>query len=86
MKKSILLIASILFISCTKKGDIEQEPTDFIIINNKTYKLIKVVPQDGFSSIWIMYPKDSLDSMPKSINYEESDGKHSKIETIIKVD
>jgi len=87
MKKLILTIAvSLLFLSCREKGEITDQPSDFIIIHGKTYKIMKIVPKKGYNSIWIMYPKDSLDTMPQSINYIRSNGKTSTPETIIKVD
>lgn len=89
MKKLILTIAvSLLILSCntTERGEIRSEPSDFIIIHGKTYKIMEVVPKEGRRAIWIMYPKDSLDTMPQSINYNIKIGKHLRTETIIKVD
>jgi len=87
MKKLILIIAvSLLILSCNETGEIIEQPSDFIIIHGKTYKLMKIVPKKGYHPIWIMYPKDSLDTMPQSINYEVQSGKTSTNETIIKVD
>jgi hypothetical protein len=87
MKKLILTITvSLLILSCNERGEITDQPSDFIIIHGKTYKLMRVVPKEGCNSIWIMYPKDSLDAMPQSINYIRSNGKTSTSETIIKVD
>ncbi len=85
MKKlAILLIFSLfgcLEDSNYKKGEFAEEPQDFIKIHNKVYKLMKVRPCDNCNPIWIMYPKDSLDSVPQSINYRS--GKTNQ--TIIKV-
>jgi hypothetical protein len=87
MKKLITVIACVALLSaCGKKGDVVESSSDFIIIHGKTYKLMKVVPSDGDRAIWIMYPKDSTDSQPTVVNYEVSQGKSSKNETIIKVD
>lgn len=92
MKKQILvLLLPILFsMSCTETGEIQQQPVDFIIIHGKTYKLMQVTPKANSNAIWILYPKDSLDSMPTVMNYDitESSGKHttSKNNTVIKVD
>lgn len=91
MKKLLLtILISSLFIACTyKKGEILESPKDFIIIHGKTYKLMRVVPEDNARPIWIMYPKDSLDKQPELINWTYTTGgknitTHS--ETLIKVD
>lgn len=85
MKKLAILLIFSLF-GCLEapknKGEFIEEPQDFIKINTKVYKLMKVRPCDNCNSIWIMYPKDSLDSVPQSINYKS--GKTNQ--TIIKVD
>jgi starvation-inducible outer membrane lipoprotein len=89
MKKIILLISLFTVFGCTKntkKGSVNYEPQDFIIIHNKTYKLMSVVPRDGYNSIWIMYPKDSTDSQPQVINYNVKQGKTQVNQTVIKVD
>jgi|LakMenEpi03Aug12_release.lakeMendotaPanAssembly.Ray.scaffolds.fasta_scaffold493812_2 hypothetical protein len=89
MKKIILLISLFTVFGCTKntkKGSVNYEPQDFIIIHNKTYKLMSVIPCDGCNSIWIMYPKDSTDSQPQVINYNVKQGKTHTIQTVIKVD
>ena len=75
-----------MLFSCNDKGEITTEPTDFIEINGKVYKLMQIVPKDGYRPIWIMYPKDSVNSTPNSINYTTQEGKHSINETVIKVD
>lgn len=80
-----LAIVSLLFTSCYDKGEITQEPTDFINIHGKVYKLMQVVPKDGHNPIWIMYPKDSLDKQPQVINYDEQSGKKHYTQTVIKV-
>lgn len=86
----LILFASILFISCSKEGEVERPPKDFIIIHGKTYKLMKIVPEDNGRAIWIMYPKDSLDKQPEVINwtFSSSNGKTQSVhsETLIKVD
>jgi hypothetical protein len=86
MKKIILLISLFTVFGCTKKGSVNSEPQDFIIIHNKTYKLMSVIPCDGCNSIWIMYPKDSTDSQPQVINYNVKHGKTHTNQTVIKVD
>ena len=86
MKKLILLLLFSLFGCYSNKGEIKNIPTDFIIIHNKTYKLMRVVPCDLCEPIWIMYPKDSIDSQPQVINYNVSRGKNVVNNTIIKVD
>ena len=68
------------------KGEITNAPTDFISIHGKVYKLMSIAPCKGCHSIWIMYPKDSLDKQPEVINYNVSNGKTTKLETVIKVD
>lgn len=68
------------------RGDIPHQPTDFIEIHGKVYKIMSIVPCDGCNSIWIMYPKDSLDSQPSVINYTVQQGKQRINETVIKVD
>ena len=86
MKKLILTIAvSLLVLSCYQTGEITQKPSDFVIIHGKTYKIMRIVPKRGYDAIWIMYPKDSIDTMPQSINYEVGNSKHSATKTIIKV-
>ena len=86
MKKIILLISLFTVFGCRKEGDITHDPKDFIIINNKTYKLMSVIPCDGCNPIWIMYPKDSTDSQPEVINYNVKQGKTEENNTVIKVD
>jgi len=86
MKKLLFLLVSLLFISCYQKGTVRHEPTEFIEIHGKIYKLMSVTPCTGCNAIWIMYPKDSLDSQPQIINYDVSNGKFTSNQTIIKVD
>lgn len=86
MKKILLILSIIALASCSKRGEIYQEPQDFIEINRKVYKLIRIVPKDGYKAIWIMYPKDTADKMPTVLNYQVSEGKTSRNETVIKVD
>jgi len=86
MKKLLLLLSIIALSSCQKRGEIYDHPQDFIEINHKIYKLVKVVPADGERSIWIMYPKDTLDKMPTVINYEIQEGKTTRNESVIKID
>lgn len=86
--KKILFILSIAFLSSCehKRGEIRQYPQDFIEINGKVYKLVKVVPQDGANGIWIMYPKDTLDKIPTVLNYGVQSGKSTRNQTVIKID
>lgn len=87
MKKILLAIMSIVVLSsCSKRGDVEYAPTNFIEINGKTYKLVRIVPEDGERGIWILYPKDTLDKMPQVVNYKTNQGKQVVMETVIKVD
>lgn len=85
MKNLLLILFSLILFSCSKKGEIHTQPHDFIIIHNKVYKLMSIVPCDGCNRIWILYPKDSTDQMPEVINYNVKEGKHTVTETIIKV-
>ncbi len=87
MKKILLAIMGIVVLSsCRERGDIEYAPTNFIEINGKTYKLVRVVPEDGEYGIWILYPKDTADKMPQVLNYTVPQGKATRMETVIKVD
>lgn len=88
MKKNITIIAISIFTiflisSCQEAGHIEEAPKDFISIHGKIYKIMRVVPCKGCRAIWIMYPKDSADSMPESINYEVKSGKNYHNEAVI---
>ncbi len=89
MKKIVnslaIIITIILFSGCSRKGDIVHEPHDFMIINGKVQKLMSVVPCNGCKHIWILYPKDSLDTTPTILNYDIKNGKTEENETIIKV-
>ena len=73
-------------ISCEERGQVTQQPIDFIEIHGKIYKLMNVIPCDGCSGIWIMYPKDSADKQPQVINYSQKQGKATVNQTIIQVD
>ena len=85
MKKLAILLVFSLF-GClenpNKRGEILDAPQDFIIIHGKTYKLMSVRADNEGHYVWIMYPKDSTDSVPQTINY--TSGKTNQ--TIIKVD
>ncbi len=85
MKQLILAIAILLLASCSDRGEITTDPTDFIQINGKIYKLMSVVPKDGAYPIWILYPKDSSEPMPTTLNYQVKQGKTTHTETVIKV-
>lgn len=75
---------------CTEQGEIKSSPIEFIEIHGKTYKLMSIVPCDNCNAIWIMYPKDSLDSQPTVLNWNESTGagktRRTVNKTLIKVD
>jgi len=86
MKKILLGVGLITLISCNERGKVREQPTDFIVIHGKTYKLMKVVPADFENSIWIMYPKDSNDAMPTILNYNVQHGKNVSNQAVIKVD
>lgn len=86
MKKIALLLSIVALGSCQKRGEIYQHPQDFIEIHGKIYKLMNIVPAEGYRSIWIMYPKDSSEKMPTVLNYEVQEGKTTRNETVIKVD
>jgi hypothetical protein len=86
MKKIFLVLSMVALFACQKRGEIYQQPQDFIQINGKVYKLIQVVPADGEHSIWIMYPKDTAEKMPTVLNYEVPEGKTTRNQTVIKVD
>lgn len=86
MKKLILILSIVALSSCQKRGEIFQEPKDFIEINGKVYKLVQIVPKDGHHAIWIMYPKDTADKMPTVLNYDVHAGKTTRNESVIKID
>lgn len=86
MKKILLFLLAITCVSCREKGEITQKPTDFIEIHGKIYKLMSIVPCEDCNSIWIMYPKDSLDAQPTVINFNVSDGDYERNETVIKIE
>jgi len=86
MKQILLGLGLITLISCSERGEVREQPSDFIVIHGKTYKLMKVVPADGENSIWIMYPKDSNDAMPTILNYNVQHGKNVSNQAVIKVD
>lgn len=86
MKKILLVLSIVVLSSCQKRGEVTQQPQDFIEINGKVYKLVRVVPADGEHSIWIMYPKDTVDKMPTVLNYEVQQGKTTQNESVIKID
>lgn len=88
MNRILLFFSLLIFTSCNNRGEIIDQPADFIEIHGKVYKLMRIQPS-GYAfdrAIWIMYPKDSTDAMPTSINYEVTENKTNKIETVIKVD
>lgn len=85
MKKILLVLSIVVLGSCQKRGEITHQPQEFIEINGKVYKLVRVVPEDGYDGIWIMYPKDTSDRMPTVLNYQVHEGKTTRIETVIKV-
>ena len=86
MKKILLGLGLITLISCSERGEIREQASDFIVIHGKTYKLMRVIPSDGANGIWIMYPKDSSDAMPTILNYQVQQGKTTINQAVIKVD
>ena len=86
MKRILATLAVLTLVSCSERGEIREQASDFIIIHGKTYKLMKVIPSDGESGIWIMYPKDSSDAMPTILNYQIQQGKARINQAVIKVD
>lgn len=86
MKKILLATLLIGMMGCSQRGEVHQKPQDFIEINGKVYKIVKVVPADGEDAIWIMYPKDTKDNLPTVLNYDVREGKHTRNETVIKID
>ena len=86
MKRILTVLIALTLVSCNERGEIYEPASDFIIIHGKTYKLMRVVPSDGAHAIWIMYPKDSSDTMPTILNYQERQGKATINQAVIKVD
>ena len=86
MKKLLLATLLIGMMGCSQRGEVHQKPQDFIEINGKVYKLLKIVPADGEHPIWIMYPKDTGDKVPTVLNYEIPAGKTTQNQAIIKID
>ena len=86
MKKILLATLLIGMMGCSQRGEVFQQPQDFIEINGKVYKLLKIVPSDGENAIWIMYPKDTTDKVPTLFNYDVKKGKTHQNETVIKID
>ena len=86
MKKILLATLLIGIMGCSQRGEVHQKPQDFIEINGKVYKLLKIVPSDGEDAIWIMYPKDTTDKVPTVLNYDVQEGKTHRNETVIKID
>jgi hypothetical protein len=86
MKKILLATLLIGMMGCSQRGEVFQQPQDFIEINGKVYKLLKIVPADGEHAIWIMYPKDTTDKVPTLLNYDVKKGKTHHNETVIKID
>ena len=86
MKKLILATLLIGMMGCSQRGEVYQTPQDFIEINGKVYKLVKIVPADLERAIWIMYPKDTTDKMPTVLNYTVESGKTTQNQAVIKID
>jgi hypothetical protein len=86
MKKLLIATLIIGMMGCSERGVVFQQPQDFIEINGKVYKLLKIVPADGENAIWIMYPKDTTDKVPTLLNYDVKKGKTHQNETVIKID
>ena len=95
MKKLLLILLTLVTLlivislnSCERprRGEIFKQPQDFVEINGKVYKLVRIVPENGYDAIWIMYPKDTADKMPTVLNYNVQSGKLLVNETVIKID
>ena len=86
MRKILIATLLIGMMGCSQRGEVFQQPQDFIEINGKVYKLLKIVPADGENAIWIMYPKDTTDKVPTLLNYDVKKGKTHRNETVIKID
>ena len=86
MKNKLIIGLICLLASCQERGTIDSQPQDFIEIHGKVYKLIKIVPEKGEHSIWIMYPKDSADDIPQVINYNVQSDKTTYNQSVIKID
>ena len=86
MKKILLILSIVVLGSCQKRGEIYQQPQDFIEINGKVYKLVNIAPADGEHGIWIMYPKDTADKVPTVLNYDVQEGETTRNESVIKID
>jgi hypothetical protein len=86
MRKILIATLLIGMMGCSQRGEVFQQPQDFIEINGKVYKLLKIVPSDGEHAIWIMYPKDTTDKVPTVLNYHVQEGKTHRNETVIKID
>lgn len=84
MKKIIIvLIALVTFSGCiNKKGDVKTEPTDFLQVNGKAYQAMEVVPCDGCSAIWVVIPKDRIES-PVTVNYKVRRSKNYVNKTVV---
>ena len=86
MKKLILITTLLIgMMGCSERGDLRQQPQDFIEINGKIYKLVSIVPADGEHPIWIMYPKDTTDKMPMVLNHAVKSGKTTQNQAVIKI-
>jgi hypothetical protein len=86
MRKILIATLLIGMMGCSQRGEVFKQPQDFIEINGKVYKLLKIVPADGENAIWIMYPKDTTDKVPTLLNYDVKKGKTHQNETVIKID
>lgn len=59
-KKLLLLfpISCLSLASCTRAGDVLNQPRDIFKVHGETFKAVRIVPCDNCSSIWVVYPKD----------------------------
>ena len=83
MKYLLILLTLLCLSSCDKAGTIHQPTAHLIEINGKVYKLVSIVPSRGDFPIWIMYPRDSTNSMPTMLNNTVRSGKHSRNQGVI---
>lgn len=72
MKKLLFALALMLTLglsSCFNKGEVLHSPEDFIKINGKIYRIMRVVPCEDCSPLWVMYAKgDSTTIDPQVLN------------------
>lgn len=67
-------------VSCNQPGSIRHPEADRLLINGKVYRLIWYEPDKIAHGLWIMYPEDSLGTVPTSLGgvVTTHHGKHSR--------